>query len=357
MRSAFTCRTVLPGRVGSEYGFDRPSNSAAALRLRRSLAALRRGARVRDRSGAAPPAARYPRARATPRVRAGSRPFPLRPVASIGLCASIPCTSWLEPGPDRPLHPEIQGRPRQRALCGPIRKGKPPYLRKHLALLLAATLAVSVASTPARSSVILSELCDPLSNYPTDRFIEIYNIGPDAVDLTGWSRRRHREQRGCAAPGASRARSPPGEAKVAGYTTPVALVHRALPERELERADQRGRRLQLEWQDRRRRQAQGAGDVIVDQVVAPGVLFKDADMVRESERHRRRSRSTRRPSGPSRRWTPPPTPAPARTTARRRRPAGPRISNVVIFPATPGRQRPGQRRGRVGGSPAARSRR
>jgi len=37
-----------------------------------------------------------------------------------------------------------------------------------------------------RSEIILSELCDPRSNYATDRFIEIYNSGTAEVDLTGW---------------------------------------------------------------------------------------------------------------------------------------------------------------------------
>ncbi|MFN8589379.1 MAG: endonuclease [Candidatus Eisenbacteria bacterium] len=39
----------------------------------------------------------------------------------------------------------------------------------------------------ARADVFISELCDPQSNYFTDRFIEIYNSGPSAVDLTGWT--------------------------------------------------------------------------------------------------------------------------------------------------------------------------
>ncbi len=51
------------------------------------------------------------------------------------------------------------------------------------ALSLAAALA---AATPAAADVFLSELCDPLNNYTTDRFIEIYNSGPTPVDLTNW---------------------------------------------------------------------------------------------------------------------------------------------------------------------------
>ena len=51
-------------------------------------------------------------------------------------------------------------------------------------LLAAASLCL--AAGPGRAAVFLSELCDPQNNYQTDRFIEIYNSGPDPVDLTNW---------------------------------------------------------------------------------------------------------------------------------------------------------------------------
>ncbi|MBC8385760.1 MAG: lamin tail domain-containing protein [Candidatus Cloacimonetes bacterium] len=35
--------------------------------------------------------------------------------------------------------------------------------------------------------IIVSEMCDPLSDYRNDRFIEIYNSGTASVDLSGWS--------------------------------------------------------------------------------------------------------------------------------------------------------------------------
>jgi endonuclease I len=38
----------------------------------------------------------------------------------------------------------------------------------------------------ADADVLISEMCDPRYNYNTDRFIEIYNSGSEAVDLTGW---------------------------------------------------------------------------------------------------------------------------------------------------------------------------
>ncbi|MBD3349151.1 MAG: hypothetical protein GF400_08155, partial [Candidatus Eisenbacteria bacterium] len=52
------------------------------------------------------------------------------------------------------------------------------------------TLAVAVlALLPlrAQATVLISELCDPHLNYLTDRFIEVYNPGPDAADLAGWA--------------------------------------------------------------------------------------------------------------------------------------------------------------------------
>lgn len=54
-----------------------------------------------------------------------------------------------------------------------------------LPLLL--VLLSAASATPAHSSIMVSELCDPRLNYTTDRFIEIYNSGGSAVDLTGWS--------------------------------------------------------------------------------------------------------------------------------------------------------------------------
>ena len=59
-------------------------------------------------------------------------------------------------------------------------------MRKLSAPLFAALAALVLASGPAWSGVFLSELCDPLNNYTTDRFIEIYNSGPATVDLTNW---------------------------------------------------------------------------------------------------------------------------------------------------------------------------
>ncbi|NCC93553.1 MAG: hypothetical protein EOM10_09770, partial [Opitutae bacterium] len=39
----------------------------------------------------------------------------------------------------------------------------------------------------SETNLIISEMCDPNNNYSTDRYIEIFNAGSSAVDLTGWS--------------------------------------------------------------------------------------------------------------------------------------------------------------------------
>jgi endonuclease I len=68
------------------------------------------------------------------------------------------------------------------------RQGRRHSMRtKSLGAALAALLLTIGAGSVAQASVLISEMCDPHLNYLTDRFIEIYNTGPDAVDLTGWS--------------------------------------------------------------------------------------------------------------------------------------------------------------------------
>jgi endonuclease I len=55
-------------------------------------------------------------------------------------------------------------------------------------LVTAALMALAAPSmSRAQSAVLISEMCDPRLNYLTDRFIEIYNAGVVAADLTGWS--------------------------------------------------------------------------------------------------------------------------------------------------------------------------
>ncbi len=58
-----------------------------------------------------------------------------------------------------------------------------PALRFGLFLFL----NIALASASFAQSVLISEIADPRLNYQSDRFIEIYNAGPSAVDLSGWS--------------------------------------------------------------------------------------------------------------------------------------------------------------------------
>ncbi|MCD4697037.1 MAG: choice-of-anchor J domain-containing protein, partial [Bacteroidales bacterium] len=43
------------------------------------------------------------------------------------------------------------------------------------------------ATTWSTPLLILSEMCDPLSNFATDRYIQIYNAGISSIDLSTWS--------------------------------------------------------------------------------------------------------------------------------------------------------------------------
>ena len=53
-------------------------------------------------------------------------------------------------------------------------------------LAVAGVLVAGFVPAHAQTAVLISEMCDPRLNYLTDRFIEIYNAGPTAVDLTDW---------------------------------------------------------------------------------------------------------------------------------------------------------------------------
>ncbi len=47
-------------------------------------------------------------------------------------------------------------------------------------------LALALVPVVARANIIISEVCDPRLNYASDRFLEVYNTGDQAADLTGW---------------------------------------------------------------------------------------------------------------------------------------------------------------------------
>ncbi len=49
-----------------------------------------------------------------------------------------------------------------------------------------AWMLLAVCAGAAHADPFISELCDPKLDYASDRFIEIYNPGPEAVDLAGW---------------------------------------------------------------------------------------------------------------------------------------------------------------------------
>jgi hypothetical protein len=61
-------------------------------------------------------------------------------------------------------------------------------MKKWAGLFLAAALILpALMPSRAQSAIIISELCDPLNNYLTDRYIEVANAGTDTVDLAGWT--------------------------------------------------------------------------------------------------------------------------------------------------------------------------
>ncbi|MBU8870220.1 MAG: endonuclease [Gemmatimonadales bacterium] len=59
-------------------------------------------------------------------------------------------------------------------------------MNKVFAHLIMTLLVLSVLVPVVQADILVSELCDPRYDYLTDRYIEIYNSGPTAVDLTGW---------------------------------------------------------------------------------------------------------------------------------------------------------------------------
>ncbi|MFH1313127.1 MAG: endonuclease [Candidatus Eisenbacteria bacterium] len=53
--------------------------------------------------------------------------------------------------------------------------------------VICSVMFLGLIASWAQSGILISEMCDPRYNYNTDRFIEIFNSGSVAVDLTGWS--------------------------------------------------------------------------------------------------------------------------------------------------------------------------
>ena len=149
-------------------------------------------------------------------------------------------------------------------------------MRKVASRLLGALVLLSVIiPAPVRSSVILSELCDPRLNYATDRFIEIYNAGADPVDLTGWSLvaiANSVEAHTWALSGSIA----PGQALVAGNSTTVTVFPVAFPSATWSGGN-------VNWNGKVGDGAKllnGSGTV-TDYVVATGTAFENADYVRK----------------------------------------------------------------------------
>lgn len=142
----------------------------------------------------------------------------------------------------------------------------------------------SLAAVPARAGLLISELCDPLSHFETDRFIEIYNSGPAAVDLTGWKI--------VAMANTSPATEPltwnlsgtilPGEAKVAGYTAPFTGFPVHFPDPNWYSNPSNSTGAAFNWNGKAGDGAKliNPNSAIVDIVVATGDLFNDKDYVR-----------------------------------------------------------------------------
>jgi len=150
-------------------------------------------------------------------------------------------------------------------------------VRKTSAFLLASLLAIPALAVPSHAALILSELCDPQSNFQTDRFIEVFNTGPNAVDLTGWSVVAIANNVDVTTWPLSGS-LPAGEARVVGHTTTVTgfTVHF--------QNSQWGTSGYFNWNGRVGDGAKlvAPGSVIVDHIVAPGTLFENADLVRNA---------------------------------------------------------------------------
>jgi len=70
------------------------------------------------------------------------------------------------------------------------------------------------------SNLILSELCDPVNDYQTDRFIEIHNPTSQVVQLDGWTVRAIANYLECESWILS-GQIQPGEAMTCGYSNPI----------------------------------------------------------------------------------------------------------------------------------------
>ncbi len=149
-------------------------------------------------------------------------------------------------------------------------------MKKWAGLFLSAALILpALLPSRAQSAVIISELCDPLNNYLTDRFIEVANAGTDTVDLTGWTLIAIMNTTNTYSWPLSGLIAP-GQAKVCGGTTPVTIFPIDFP-------SAGWATLNAQWNGQVGDGARlvNPSAVVVDQLVVPGNDFKDIDLVRK----------------------------------------------------------------------------
>ena len=205
-----------------------------------------------------------------------------------------------------------------------------PILRTPAALALALLLAGSLAAPVARAGVFLSELCDPRDNYPTDRFIEIYNSGPNPVDLTNWSVVAVANNVDVTTWTLSGVIAP-NQAKVCGGPTTVTGFNV-----DFQSAVWATTAGYMNWNGRAGDGAKlkNAGGTILDIVVATGILFENADLVRNA------NIADPNPVYTPSEWTATPVilatdASPGTHNGSLPPPAGPVIANLVTIPSSP----------------------
>ena len=199
-------------------------------------------------------------------------------------------------------------------------------MHKFLLRLLTVLMSLLAFAPLAKADIILSELCDPRTNYLTDRFIEIYNTGGSPVDLTGWK---------IVAVGNTdeiftwnlSGSIAPGQALVAGDATTVDVFQVDFP--------------QQAWSDNNATwngkigdgaRLKDASNLVIDDVVVPGTTFENQDMVRNE------NITSPAASFNLAEWTVTPVFFPSEGTPGTHFPAisqGPDVANVVIVPAAP----------------------
>jgi endonuclease I len=204
-------------------------------------------------------------------------------------------------------------------------------LRKPPAPLPALALAIlfSAAVPPSHADVILSELCDPQSNYTTDRYIEIYNTGASPVDLSTWKVIAVGNGEDVCTWTLSGMLNP-AEAKVCGSTTATTFtVH--FPSAVW--ATSAG---YMNWNGNINDGAKLLnGAAVVDLIVAPASgLFENKTLVRNP------SVTAPSPVYVASEWTAAPVTlatnaSPGSHNGSAPPPAGPRLSNIVTDPASP----------------------